>query len=320
MRLFLLIALVGTVSGGSIASAQSTPTSSPTTLLPSNANNCSLKYYPTEARRLNEEGSVVIVVHIDNTGIPTGVDISQSSGFKDLDQASVDCAMQGWRYAPALMNGNPISSTKQYRITWKLTNTNIGPRLLNRPADACATIYANANQKWTGYQSALLEFRIGQDGAVGMPFVAIPSGDVGFDEKAMQCVANLKYTAAVVNNTPTEVSWSAAIRWSPHTGFAYTDAAKLGPFCPDDFFPASLWKGDPANPTTVSFHATSGGVTQRAAVEQSSGNMELDEAALKCVNQWHLPASLMGLTTDAGEFVRFTWKDGHAFIVSDPPN
>ena len=91
------------------------------TLAAGRNNNCAANSYPAIAIRLNHEGNTVVTVHIGADGSVTGADVSQSSGFSDLDQAAVQCVQSHWHFSPATENGAPVASTKQYRIVWKLT-------------------------------------------------------------------------------------------------------------------------------------------------------------------------------------------------------
>lgn len=56
--------------------------------------------YPSMSRRLREQGTVVLEVLILANGSVGDVKISQSSGFKRLDDTAVK-AVRKWRYAPA---------------------------------------------------------------------------------------------------------------------------------------------------------------------------------------------------------------------------
>lgn len=56
--------------------------------------------YPSMSRRLREQGTVVLEVLILADGSVGDVKISQSSGFKRLDDTAVK-AVRKWRYAPA---------------------------------------------------------------------------------------------------------------------------------------------------------------------------------------------------------------------------
>jgi TonB family protein len=287
-------------------------------LVKANGNNCASSYYPPEAVRLNEQGATTIKIHIDAIGKVTGVDVVGSSGFAVLDQASKDCVAQRWHFTPATQDGKPIASTKEYRIVWKLTGNSSGPHLLSPMEIACADIFTDAKPRWTAYQSAAVQFRISVSGATVFPFIAISSGDTLFDAKAVQCVTRLKYNAAILDDVPIEVSWGAAVRWSPRTGLAYTDPYRLGLYCPDSDFPVDLWKGDPPGGTVISFHIIQGGEVAGAAIERSSGNPALDQAALKCVQTWRNPITLMiGTAPDVADVLRFNWRQGHAFILDD---
>ncbi|HEY2033429.1 MAG TPA: TonB family protein [Rhizomicrobium sp.] len=281
-------------------------------------NNCASGYYPPRAVRLNEQGATTVLVHIDATGKPTDTEVATSSGFEDLDQASRDCIVKNWHFTPATQDGKSVASTKQYRIVWKLTGNTSQPHLVAPMEVACADIFADAKPRWTSYQSAAVQFRITVAGTTMFPFIAISSGDTLFDAKAVQCITRLKYNAAILDDVAKEVSWSAAVRWSPRTGLAYTDPYRIGPYCPDGNFPADLWKGDPPDSTVISFHIVQGGVTAGTAIERSSGNPALDQAALKCVQTWRSPfAAFMATAPDVGANVRFNWREGHAFVLDD---
>lgn len=91
------------------------------TLAAGRGNNCASSYYPALAVRLNHEGATTVAVHISASGAVTGVDVSNSSGFPELDEAAQKCVQARWHFSPATENGAPVASTKQYRIVWKLT-------------------------------------------------------------------------------------------------------------------------------------------------------------------------------------------------------
>ncbi|HUB86216.1 MAG TPA: energy transducer TonB, partial [Rhizomicrobium sp.] len=121
-----------------VASANDAGPSVAATLLNARGNNCAATSYPATAIRLNHQGSTTLTLHIDDTGKVSGVDVAQSSGFDDLDQASVDCAKSAWHFTPATKNGKPVASTKQYRIVWKLTGPqNVRPWLKMDPDGVC---------------------------------------------------------------------------------------------------------------------------------------------------------------------------------------
>ena len=86
------------------------------TLAAGRGNNCSASYYPALAMRLNHEGATTVTVHIAADGSVTGADVGTSSGFPELDEAATRCVQAKWHFSPATENGQPVASTKQYRI------------------------------------------------------------------------------------------------------------------------------------------------------------------------------------------------------------
>jgi protein TonB len=56
--------------------------------------------YPPLARRMGEEGRVMLRVYVEATGLPSKVEIRTSSGFERLDQAALE-AVKRWKFVPA---------------------------------------------------------------------------------------------------------------------------------------------------------------------------------------------------------------------------
>jgi protein TonB len=81
---------------------------------------CNTSYYPPIAVRLNQEGTTTVNVHVGADGGVTGVDIATSSGHDSLDQAAVKCITNAWKFKPAMENGQPVATSKQYNLKWQL--------------------------------------------------------------------------------------------------------------------------------------------------------------------------------------------------------
>ncbi len=78
---------------------------------PAIASNASLAYesiiepsYPLYSRRHREEGTVILRVHVGRDGMPMDIDISRSSGFRQLDRAAREAVMR-WRFRPVQIDG-----------------------------------------------------------------------------------------------------------------------------------------------------------------------------------------------------------------------
>jgi TonB family protein len=75
--------------------------------------------YPSEARRRNIEGSVLVELAIAADGSCAVKQIVQSSGFPAFDTA-VEKTVRVWKYLPAAEDGRPTNTTRRMRFTFRL--------------------------------------------------------------------------------------------------------------------------------------------------------------------------------------------------------
>jgi protein TonB len=75
--------------------------------------------YPSEARRRNIEGSVLVELAIAADGTCAVRRIVESSGFSPLDEA-VQSTVKHWKYRAADDDGRPENTTKRMRFTFRL--------------------------------------------------------------------------------------------------------------------------------------------------------------------------------------------------------
>jgi protein TonB len=80
---------------------------------------CGQRYYPPIAMRLNQEGTTRVKLDVSADGSVSNVSVVTPSGHDSLDQAAVRCA-GGWHYKPAMQNGQPVASSIQADVVWKL--------------------------------------------------------------------------------------------------------------------------------------------------------------------------------------------------------
>ncbi|MBS0396095.1 MAG: energy transducer TonB [Proteobacteria bacterium] len=76
--------------------------------------------YPAAARRLGEQGAVLVRVRVGADGRAHDVEIAGSSGSPRLDEAAV-AAVRRWRFEPAATAGGPIESWTTLRVRFRLT-------------------------------------------------------------------------------------------------------------------------------------------------------------------------------------------------------
>ena len=78
-------------------------------------------FYPLTSRRLNEEGSVVLVVYVLETGRIGSVLVESSSGFPALDVAAAGCIGAVAEFEPQKREGQAVASWQRMKWTWRLT-------------------------------------------------------------------------------------------------------------------------------------------------------------------------------------------------------
>ena len=77
-------------------------------------------HYPRQARKLRQEGRVLIEVRVSADGRPLNVVLKSSAGFDLLDKAALD-AVQRWRFVPARRGGRPVEASVVVPIQFVLS-------------------------------------------------------------------------------------------------------------------------------------------------------------------------------------------------------
>lgn len=75
--------------------------------------------YPAQARRLGEQGKVVVYVELNEKGRISAARVETSSGSKRLDEAAL-AAVKTWRCAPAMRDGVPVRAVALQPFIFKL--------------------------------------------------------------------------------------------------------------------------------------------------------------------------------------------------------
>ncbi len=71
----------------------------------------SIPPYPADAKRLGQEGTVLLRLTISPSGDVTNAEIVQSSGFPELDQTAASWVQAHWKYKPAMQGGVAVAAT-----------------------------------------------------------------------------------------------------------------------------------------------------------------------------------------------------------------
>lgn len=75
--------------------------------------------YPDKAAAEGREGTTILRVQIDASGQPVNSVTTRSSGYDDLDLATLDCMKQR-RFKPASRGREPVASVMLYKTDWKI--------------------------------------------------------------------------------------------------------------------------------------------------------------------------------------------------------
>jgi protein TonB len=75
--------------------------------------------YPPACVRSGKEGSVLCALHISTAGRVTAVEVLQSSGHRQLDEAAKTTLLR-WRFEPARKDGHAIAARIQHRVRFRL--------------------------------------------------------------------------------------------------------------------------------------------------------------------------------------------------------
>lgn len=76
--------------------------------------------YPPQARRAGEQGRVLLHVLVDTNGLPAKIEIKQSSGYAQLDNAAIE-AVKHWKFTPARQGPLPVEAWATVPISFSLT-------------------------------------------------------------------------------------------------------------------------------------------------------------------------------------------------------
>ena len=74
--------------------------------------------YPAEAEMRGEHGSVTLVIHVSETGVATGADVQESSGYDVLDRAAINAVLK-WHFRPAIKEGRAVPFNMPFRFIFE---------------------------------------------------------------------------------------------------------------------------------------------------------------------------------------------------------
>jgi len=76
--------------------------------------------YPVAALHSRMEGTVLLKVLVDERGVPQDVIVLKGSGYALLDRSAREQVMQGWKFAPAMVDGHAVRAWAQVPVNFNI--------------------------------------------------------------------------------------------------------------------------------------------------------------------------------------------------------
>lgn len=77
--------------------------------------------YPRRARELGQEGTVILLVLVDEGGNAAEVEVARSSGHRLLDGSAVATVKRKWKFRPGTLNGEPVATRVRVPIRFRIS-------------------------------------------------------------------------------------------------------------------------------------------------------------------------------------------------------
>jgi protein TonB len=273
-----------------------------------NANTFTFADYPSASRAAREEGvaSASYVIGVD--GRVTQCNITQSSGFKRLDDATCSIIQRRFRFNPASRNGLPIVEPQTGAVSWSLT---AGISILATPRGRGNVFsdddYPSASRVASEQGLVIVSYVVGVDGRVTQCDITQSSGFKRLDDATCSIIQRrFRFNPATLNGRPVPERKSQPVNWRLWTPVAAipspTDviipATPQGPYniLSGDDYPSASRRAGEEGVTRVSYVVGVDGRVSQCEVVQSSGFKRLDDATCSIITRRFRfnPATLNG--------------------------
>ena len=159
--------------------------------------------WPEAAIGLGESGTASLLLRVGPDGTVSNATVASSSGFQDLDDATIAAASK-CKFSPALKKGKPVVSSVPFTHVWTLPAPAPAP---GPPKALCKKPeYPAASIRYEEQGTVTLSFLIGIDGKVVDKKIIKSSGFVALDTAALNAIAKCSFRPATADGKP-EQSW-----------------------------------------------------------------------------------------------------------------
>jgi TonB family protein len=206
-------ALVSLLCCAGAAADQPASPASPARLAPGQS--C-VPAWPDSSIGKGESGTTSVLLRVNPEGIVTSAKITASSGFADLDRATVVTATS-CRFAPGARSGRPGQAPVVFSHVWERGVTRGDAVGASRPAARlpCAKLPYPADALRDGEQGTVhMRFLIDTDGAVLEKSVVKSSGFPALDGATLDGMAGCRFSPALANGKPERSLLSFSYTWT----------------------------------------------------------------------------------------------------------
>lgn len=180
----------------------------------------------------------------------------------------------------------------------------------------CTEFYPQSAVADRAEGTTTLSFRITDAGATKAIAIAKSSGNAELDTAAVLCVSGWRYLPAKQDGKPIEVPWQANVQWKLSGDDAASAPVPADAHVCRNYPHSSVWR-EAQGKAVVNFQVMPDGTVQSAVLAQSTGDADLDAAALSCVAAWHYKPALRD-----GQPVQAAWAAQVEWTMRDdlPPS
>ncbi|WP_426207586.1 energy transducer TonB [Massilia sp. TWP1-3-3] len=174
---------------------------------------------PTSALGRGRSGTTTVLLRVGLEGKVIGAKLTASSGFADLDQATIAAAGK-CTFTPKIRNGVAIETSVVFTHVWKSASSPLASAAAaSAPASRkpCARFAYPGAALANGEQGTVhMTLLIDVDGSVREKKVVKSSGSAELDRAALDGMAQCAFTPAITNGLPEKSLLSYSYTWTLH--------------------------------------------------------------------------------------------------------
>ncbi len=174
--------------------------------------------WPETALGKGQSGTTKLLLRVGPDGAVTSAKVTSSSGFDDLDQATIATATQ-CKFSPGARPGRSGLAPVVFTHVWQrgFVRSAPGSAGASRPAArlACAKLAYPADSQRNGEQGTVhMRFLIDVDGKVLESEVVKSSGFPALDSATLDGIAQCPFEPAITNGKPEKSQLSFSYTWT----------------------------------------------------------------------------------------------------------